>query len=132
MKHVLLTIILVLAASYSASQVGTIPKIIRGANSASDASKAARKGKVGSKALATESTAMVTNSSEKMINTETKTLIATRTAQVINKCKSSSSSKNKRAECDKRSDEFHRCIASEMEFTRVTKTAIDRCTKLFN
>jgi hypothetical protein len=132
MKHVLLTLILAFSASHSASQVGTIPKIIHGANSASDASKTSRAGRVGSKALAGESAAIATRGSENIVNNETRALIATRTAQVIGNCKSSPGPKSKELECKKRSDEFHRCIASEMEFTVTAKTAIDRCTKLYN
>lgn len=132
MKHLLLGTILTLTAGHSASQVSTIPKIVRSAESVSDASKAAHAGRVGSKVLNAESVAIAARGSEKVISTETKVLIATQTAQVNTKCKSSNPSKSKDTECKKRSDEFQRCIASEMEFTLVTKTAIERCTKLFN
>lgn len=132
MKHLIVASILTLTADHSASQVSAIPKIVRGAESVSDASKAARVAKVGSKWLATESTEMAVGGSEKLMSAETKALIATRTAQVITSCKSSSPSDNKDAECKKRSNEFQRCIASELEFSQIAKTAIDRCTRLFD
>jgi hypothetical protein len=132
MHHLFFTLTLAFVISPAISQVTAIPKIIRSTESAAEASKAARTAKFGSKVVAADSGATVVSGSEKMISTEMKALIATRTTQIVTSCKSSSTSKGKDLECKKRSDEFQRCIASELDYTSVAKTAIDRCTKLFN
>lgn len=131
MRKVLLALALQLFANQATSQVGAVTKAIRGAEAASEAANVGRATKAGTKLIAADGAAYTINGSEKIISNETKALIAARTAQVVNKCKSSDTSKTKDSMCQKRSEEFQRCIASEMEYTRLANTAIDRCTKLY-
>ncbi len=132
MRKAIVTLVLLLYANHALSQVGAVTKAIRGAEAASEAANAARAAKVGSKVIAAEGASNGFSGSEKVISTETKALIATRTAQVVSKCKSSDNTKNKDSDCQKRSEEFQRCIASEMEHTSLANTAIDRCNELYN
>ena len=132
MRKAIVTLALLWYANHALSQVGAVTKAIRGAEAASEAANAARAAKAGSKVIAADGAATALTSSEKIVSNETKALIATRTAQVVSKCKSSDNTKNNDSVCQKRSEEFQRCIASEMEHTSLANTAIDRCTKLYN
>jgi hypothetical protein len=132
MRIVLLALALQLFANQATSQVGAVTKAIRGAETASEAANAGRATKAGTKLIAADGAAYTINGSEQIISNATKALIAARTAQVINKCKSYDTSKTKDSMCQKRSEEFQRCIASEMEYTSLVNTAISRCTKLYN
>jgi hypothetical protein len=132
MRNTLLTLVLVLIANQAVCQVGAITKAIRGAEAASEAANAARATKAGTKIMATEGASGAISGSEKVISTETNVLIASRAAQIVSNCKSSSKSKNKDIECNKKSELFQHCVASELEHTSLTNTAIDRCNKIYN
>ncbi len=132
MRKAIFILALLLSANQAISQVGAVTKAIRGAEAASEATNAARAAKAGTKVIAADGAANAFAGSEKIISNDTKVLIATRTAQVVSKCKSSDTPKNKDSACQKKSEEFQRCIASEMEYTSLANTAIDRCTKLYN
>lgn len=131
MRHVFIGIALLLSANQAISQVGAVTKAIRGAEAASEAGNAAHAAKAGTKLVTAESATSAVSRSEKIISPETKVLIASRTAQVVSNCKEKSNSETKDLDCRKRSDEFQRCIASELEHTSLASTAVDRCTKLY-
>ncbi len=131
MRYFFIGLALLLLANQAISQVGAVTKAIRGAEAASEAANAARATKAGTKVLAAEGATGVVIGSDKIISPETKALIASRTAQVVSNCKASSNSKTKDLDCRKKSDEFQRCVASELEHTSLVNTAVDRCTKLY-
>jgi hypothetical protein len=131
MRYFFIGLALLLSANQAISQVGAITKAIRGAEATSEAANAARAAKAGTKVVTAESVSSAVSGSEKFISPETTALIASRTTQIVSNCKATSSSKTKDLDCHKKSDEFQRCIASELEYTRHANTAVDRCTKLY-
>jgi hypothetical protein len=116
MKASLLAVIFLAIPFHAESQVGVVPKIIRGAEASTDASRASRAAKAGS---------------ENMISAQTKTLIATRSAQIMNNCKNSRTLSNKENSCERKSNEFQRCISSEISATGLVAASVDRCYNLF-
>ena len=125
MRYFFIGLALLLSANQAISQVGAVTKAIRGAEVAAEAANAARAAKAGTKVLAAESATGVVTGSEKIISPETKALIASRTAQAVSNCNAASNSKNKDLDCRKKSEEFQRCVASELEHTSLANTAVE-------
>jgi type IV secretory pathway TrbL component len=131
MKSSLLAVIFLAVSFHAESQVGVVPKIIRGAEAGADASKASRVAKAGSKVVSAEAATAAMHGSESMISAQTKTLIAARSAQIMNNCTNSRSISNKENSCERKSNEFQRCISSEISTTGLVAASVDRCYNLF-
>jgi hypothetical protein len=132
MKNKVLFFGIFLIVDYSNAQVNAISKIIHGVETASEAANTARAAKAGTKVVATEGSVNTLSETEKSINAETKALIASRAAQIINNCMATNTSKNKSSMCNKRSEDFHRCVSADLERTNLTNATIERCTKIHN
>jgi hypothetical protein len=127
MKKTLLTFALIVLANHANSQVGAITKVIRGAEAASEAAKAANLAKAGSKVVAVEELTSAASKADKAKISDSNALIAARSAQIVSKCLSSSKTNNKSAECNDKSTNYQQCIATEMSRVGFYNFSVDRC-----